>query len=672
MQLPLSDPPQLPTRPKHRSVCGWRFGCCMECSVSRVADSAFRFARPSVQSAIPAGVLFPALVSAVAWIAIPLFVIVMIQLRQNWARFLYVALVSLPLLIILMSPPRIPGPGATLFKIGILGAGLVPMILLFGGSASRWFYRVRPEEAQRSGVPSKTCTTFIARARPSGRPGIYGIFATILNLVFSLLAATLLTLVALLSFFAFFLGPGQVGKALGIVAALLLFALACYVSVLKSQRARYLGHASARTLLWALLPLPFLFLVLSPLAPTVQGIHWSDVFARVISRSGASPTTSNSHAPAETLHIERQDIATLLAVAPHVIVADRHGGFIVAGQSAGQPGQYSPKDNFEEWALRIDASHTKVWEVQHAKNPVGPTNITAGIGYNGVVVMPDDTTFLCGTQQRDNARKAHLTHLDVNGKLIELKQQPHADDASETDESEFNTCLPWGDGVVAIGGSGETGWLVKFDRSGQSEWQKRGPSYFGDEAIEMANHDLVVVHHVRDSTIVRLNVRGDVLASCSVPGEAHIIHPLGPATDLHVYVLDPSLGPVKYLAFDRSLKVASNSPSGMFGATKAYEKADGSMVLFGGTGGANTTAAVGRRFPGIQGIRGYTVSPPHQSGWFIDAVPTTAQPGEFVAIRTIVSFYPGSPGWPNKPEGEFFGNRLVLAWISIGAAVPTH
>jgi hypothetical protein len=100
----------------------------------------------------------------------------------------------------------------------------------------------------------------------------------------------------------------------------------------------------------------------------------------------------------------------------------------------------------------------------------------------------------------------------------------------------------------------------------------------------------------------------------------------------------------------------------------AYEMEDGSLVLFGGTGEANTTATVGRLFQKNQGVHAYMVSPQYQSGWFIDATPTE-NPEEFVAIRTTVSLYPsspgwpGSPGWPRSPEaaGPFFGNRLVIA-----------
>jgi FtsH-binding integral membrane protein len=244
--------------------------------------------RPARASVVLGGVLA---------LAIPLFVIVMIQLRQNWARFLYAAGMAVSLLLIAFSPSRLPGPSASLLRLGVLGLGLAPVVLLFGGSASRWFYRLGPEGAESGNVPGTTAKASAVRERPPGRSALLGMLSTILNILFSLLAIGLLALVPVLAFFAFLLGP-QLGSGLGFVAGLVLFAVACLVSVLKCQRARYIGRTSTRTLAWSLLPLPFIILAVSPLAYLTQGIHGSDVFSHVASRS--APTLNSPHAVPQT------------------------------------------------------------------------------------------------------------------------------------------------------------------------------------------------------------------------------------------------------------------------------------------------------------------------------------------------------------------------------------
>jgi hypothetical protein len=374
----------------------------------------------------------------------------------------------------------------------------------------------------------------------------------------------------------------------------------------------------------------------------------------------------------EDVHIERQDILTFTEVAPHVVVADHRGGYIVAGQSAGTA-PYSADANFEEWAAKLDSTTgSKAWEVQHAKSPDGPNGITARVGYNGVVVMPNDSVFLCGTQLRKHASKAILTHLDANGKELEqIHLRPQQ--ANEADESALDTCLPWNDGFVVIGSAAKTGWLVKFDRDGRFQWEKRGDGYYGDEAIAAADGGLFTIHHTMESSIVRINSRGDVIASRTEHNEAHFVRELKPTEEPLLYSFDPDASRgVNYQVLNDRLQATRTTSSDMFGTNKAYQLADGTYAFFGGTGGGNTTAAVGRRLPDSQVVVAHRLSPEHQSGWFIDATPAE-NPNEFVAIRTIVSLYPGSPGWPGSPgyprsseaAKEFFGNRLVIARIRI-------
>jgi hypothetical protein len=286
-------------------------------------------------------------------------------------------------------------------------------------------------------------------------------------------------------------------------------------------------------------------------------------------------------------------------------------------------------------------------------------------------VLPDDSVLLCGTTSRDGATKGLLTHISAEGKFIDEKYERPVG-TSLAEDTRFTTCIPWGDGFALIGAAAGDGWLQKLDRNGDYQWQMRGAAYFAEEAVEMTNHDLVVVTNVktiRGTTITRLKPEGTTVASYSDSGSAHFIHPLGAATNLRVYVIDPNDGRTRYLTLDGDLKVVTDSPAGQFDTKKAYEKSGGSVILFGGTWGGDATAAVGVRDTHGNMVR-YALTPHLESNWIDDAVPT-GKLNEFAVIRTVMSFYPGSAGWPRHPEGELFIARPVVAWVTIGpTAVP--
>jgi hypothetical protein len=370
---------------------------------------------------------------------------------------------------------------------------------------------------------------------------------------------------------------------------------------------------------------------------------------------------SCSRGTADTPNWESQAIVSHDEVYTRVIVPDHRGGYIIAGASA----EIRPNfDNYEGWAIRVDGVGDTKWWFKATKISTPPA---AGLGFSGAMVLADDSVLFCGTGLRDTATKGLLAHVTADGKFIDERLSRPEEDTPLSVNTGFATCIPWGDGFAVLGFVERDGWLVKLDRNGKFEWQLRGSAYSGEEAMEMANHDLVIVTNLNPlygTTIRRLNPQGKVVASYSDTGSGHLIHPLAATTNLRVYVIDENNGHTRYLTLDGNLKRVADTAAEQFYTKKAYEKPDGSLILFGGTWGPESTSAVGIRDTHGRMVR-YALTPRFQSNWIDDAVPT-GRPNEFVVIRTLLSFYPGSVGWPKPPPAaELFIHRPVVAWVTI-------
>lgn len=592
------------------------------------ADSLFRLVTVQAPTAFRISSFFSGLLG----LAIPFLVVVMIQRRQNWARFLYAAGVALPLLIIALSPSSMPRPGGTFLKIGVLGVGLVPLILLFGGSASRWFYRVGQEGAANGDLLRTAGITPRTGGRSPARSAFFGILATVLNVLFSSLALGLLTLVALMAFFAWLLGP-KAGAALLFVATLLLLAAACYVSVLKCQRARYLGHASAKTLIWALLPVPFVILAMFSLAPLMEPLHWSDILTRVVSRRGPA----NDH-----VEVTQQKFLSQHRASAEVIVRAPNGDYVIAGASN--------DSGAAAWATRVDSGGMRRWEYVDGSAASWDDMTPKDNNIRGVVVLDDNSVLLCGSHHsKFGTGPALLVRIDESQKA---EAQTLVPDGLPTESSAFTACTRWGNGIALVGWTGSIGsernWLIKLTGDRKKVWTRVGP-YEADSILETANHQLILAKRVFGEThLRRIDESGRVLAEHVVKAlDGRFVRSLMPsdnvqflATDTENSISIHSFGP-DFHEQQPPIKL----PSILFGT--GYELSDGSLVIFGGADGG-TTGSVWRVYQNNQ-WRGVGLG--RNSRYFSDAVPA-GQANSFAAVRTTSGL---------KPDEV----RPVLAFVSI-------
>jgi hypothetical protein len=376
--------------------------------------------------------------------------------------------------------------------------------------------------------------------------------------------------------------------------------------------------------------------------------------------------TQMSSPEAVHLVVNPQTILTHRQTVPKVIVADHRGGFIVAGRAALE-GQES---YWTEWVARVDATGQKTWEHDHYKEPDRDGGQMADIGFNGVLVLADESILLCGAVSKHHIPNALLTRLAPDGQFVTETFLRPTGDVPPMGWTAFRTCLSWGDGFALVGNTLRGGWLVKLDRMGKLEWERQGDLYLGDQAIEMPNHDLILVGYPGSTKaqIVRLNTQGDVVASYTAPNrQAHIVYPLFKTEELRVYMYNSGRGALTWLTFDPHLRGIAESSSLGFGPGKAFELSDHSVIVFSAV--HNEGASVIRR-TADGSLNGSAMAPMEQSEGFIDAVPS-GKSNEFVTIRTISSFYPGAPGWPTGstlPPDQSFSNRPVVAWITVAAA----
>jgi hypothetical protein len=355
------------------------------------------------------------------------------------------------------------------------------------------------------------------------------------------------------------------------------------------------------------------------------------------------PSASKEH-----LHVSRQIPLSQHLVSPYTIVSTPDGGYIVTGS-----------DNISDvygWATRLNSKGQPLWEFLDGPpdgwNKLTPPSINR---VNGAVLLPDDRTLLCGVKDRgrDN-NPGHLVIIDLQGTVSAQKELfPGGDEVNYS--AEFTKCLPWGNGIAVLGfasGNGRSsGWLLKLDLTGAVLWEKLIPIGHAQDAIETANHELLVLstaeHDVRNSRIDRLDGTGAILLTRKLLGRGRFVRAPTATHSIGVTLEQVPDGPTQLVFLDDSF-TSSGTPIdlGRVSPRSSYQLADRRTVVFGSSFNGGWAAAV-------QIIHGHTASPPltldpsYGSDAIEDAVPTT-RPNEFATVRKII--------------GE---KRAFLEWISI-------
>jgi hypothetical protein len=346
------------------------------------------------------------------------------------------------------------------------------------------------------------------------------------------------------------------------------------------------------------------------------------------------------YAAADSITIEREVLLSPgRVVSRPVVIRTPDNGFVVVG------------DRLGAWAARVSADGQSLWEfVDKADEP----NVAgkAKSKFIDAVVLDDDSVLLCGSKEIPKANVGLLVKIDPKGQVVDTQYlRPNGDSAYFY--SRVEKCLPWGDGFAVLGfgtkGKGpddQTTFLIKIDSHGKTLWEKTGPDYSAEDAIETSNHDLVLALRKFEGNglakLVRVNPSGDVAASIQMndspffflvhsatPG-ARVVFGANQGTKITLFTFDPNF---KQTATPRTTEAAG------FSTARADELVDGSLILFGHVlvrGGNGALSAAIARVVGIDDLAvQHMFQPLYQSYSTNDAV--RLAPGKFVAVRDSVS-----------------------------------
>jgi hypothetical protein len=338
------------------------------------------------------------------------------------------------------------------------------------------------------------------------------------------------------------------------------------------------------------------------------------------------------------------------AARPHAIVRTVEGGFVIAGSIG------------NAWATRVTSSGEVVWDYWDGGRTLKNFQLNLG-QFAGAVVLPDNSVLLCGSKKGPNVgddRLGLLVRIDPSGKVLSQSSlYPNGD--KEYSMSEINRCIPWNGGIALVGDTindvGRVGWLIKLNAQGIKEWEKVGAEVGGSDALETAEHDLVVIEALRNQMMIRrLNATGDVIAARSFEGSGVLVRSIEPSTNTHLAIYTLSTMSATVVSLDRQLHDVGPKrlvDSIIFNHGCAYIYPDESFALFGfahHSGDPYTAAIASIGSDSVQHAV-YRFHPNYESLWIEDAVVLQSDT-QFAVVRL-------SAASDDKRRGA------VLSWVSI-------
>ena len=326
---------------------------------------------------------------------------------------------------------------------------------------------------------------------------------------------------------------------------------------------------------------------------------------------------------------------------PGTLAQTKEGGYVVAGV-----------DHGVAVAMRIDADGKVQW-----RHNVDHRQLGARVSsYQGVAVLPDDSTVLCGFVEKVQPFGVDgiLTHVDRGGKILSQRtMRPNFGD-EPAKVSYLDGCLTWGEGVLLIGHALRISvndpahprnemfaWLMALDVKAEIKWEKLLPGLGGAtvEVLRMPNQDLVA--QLGGGPIFRVGSDGALKSKNLVPGwmirqwqGRPVVAVLFPPDEHSVTLrtLGEQLDVVKTVT-------GTAAPISPKAAT--YALADGSLAVFGFQRGGVTKAAVSWIGADMNNHEKLVFDSYGDSIWVSDAVPT-GNSGEFAAIRPVIKERSGS------------------------------
>jgi len=331
---------------------------------------------------------------------------------------------------------------------------------------------------------------------------------------------------------------------------------------------------------------------------------------------------------------------------PKAIVRSDDGGFIIAGQINARQ---------QAWAAKTDGNGNVLW--RYEANVKDELPIGDGAEFNGAVVMPDGSTYLCGSMPRPRGERppALLTHLDKEGRLV-FERLVFPQKMAKHGNVSFLDCIRWGDGLVLLGrvrqypepGKDESFyWLLALDAQGGMKWESLIPTTFDtiDEAGSLlATEDSLMFSGNRfpKTELFRVSRAGELETRKIVGGQFRFVHPTSNDGIVQIFG-HTSKGTAALITindrFEEVRNIEGTHPEN-FISFLAYRLPNQSLVLFGSeikAGGAQFASRVVSvdaelRTEHVLNLSG---GPYYDSGFVKAAVPT-GMAGEFVAARDLL------------------------------------
>jgi hypothetical protein len=300
------------------------------------------------------------------------------------------------------------------------------------------------------------------------------------------------------------------------------------------------------------------------------------------------------------------------------ITRAENGDYIVVGSDS--PNEHTP------WAIRYGSAVR--WEFFSDRSdldksrPFENNRISDGLDLGGEV------TLLCGTRKNEDKQAAFISVIGADRKVetINFKSANH-------ESTSITKCLKWNGGIALLGSAGDgsnNGWLIMVDAAGHTQSLTRNEDFRALDALETADHDLVILTHQR---VVRVNGAHEIVARYDVPASSPIlIHPVVPSDTVQIGVMEDTYK-TEFIDLDRNLHEKSRVTAKNVGLQKGYALADHSLVIFGSTFSGYATANVARIYSD-RSKRNFALNPLHAAGWVQSAAPLNP-PRDFVMVTNL-------------------------------------
>jgi len=301
------------------------------------------------------------------------------------------------------------------------------------------------------------------------------------------------------------------------------------------------------------------------------------------------------------------------------ITRAENGDYIVVG--ADSPDGHTP------WAIRFGTALR--WEYIDDPLDVGKgrpfenNRIADGLDTGGNI------TLLCGTRKVGDNQAGFILLIGADNKKAGERGFKSTDYA----DTSISKCLKWNGGIALLGslGKGKNGWLIMIDSSGSLQSSTLGEDFRALDALETADHDLIVLNEQR---VVRINGARNIVARYDFEGSSPIlIHPVTPSDTIQIGVMKDTYK-TQFITLDRNLHETGRVNAKNVGLrSSGYRLADRSLVVFGSTFSGYATANVARIYSDGS-KRNFALNPLHAAGWVQSAVPIDP-PREFVMVTNL-------------------------------------